>query len=568
MGLKLYEETSVQAIANAIRAKNGSSDTYTISEMSTAIANIPSGSGEGNTKVVADDIVLVSQNGSTVNWHDDGSVDFTWLGGSGIGFNYVGTIPIKDVKRVLIHMDELGESYQHAYSTEQRNWNFSVGLTNVALPQNSYIDLTDIDNQGKLVTDVEVDVIDNYGKTDLNYVIDLSNYQNQDLYLFILAPGMTIEGLKITLVYDNDYYLGEYEYHWSNDSKICVRKEVGAIKWFFMGLTKQAADINVPEELVSYLPDFEAPGQYMHCIAFAEPNGSWDGSHYIGFVYPGTNNVKIRSWYLTALGGGTFWGVLDITHYPFIAQQNPYVDPTNVSAQAMKVGSKTIATNGVYSAEDDGYTGYSEVTVHVPTVEGVRISGETGYNRITLPHTDSNDDYEYVLKFYNSGYQHNVSILGNSANGYNIQLTEYNNTWYCDGGNNDQLSYTPESSDDFVGHFIFVSNAIDGTIGLSDRDIALFNGSGILLHKFGTKGTSVLTTPEIWLLSRQGTAAAGKGIIERLTIKDKSNNNAIICDYVPAMKAINGVKYSGLYDSINQNFIYKSYVGVISGVAF
>lgn len=43
MGLKLYEETSVQAIADAIRAKNGSSDTYTISEMSTAIGNIPSG---------------------------------------------------------------------------------------------------------------------------------------------------------------------------------------------------------------------------------------------------------------------------------------------------------------------------------------------------------------------------------------------------------------------------------------------------------------------------------------------------------------------------------------------
>lgn len=392
MGLKLYEETSVQAIANAIRAKNGSSDTYTISEMSTAIANIPSGGGEGKTKVVSDDIVLVSQNGSTVNWYEDGSVDFTWLGGSSIGFNYISTIPIKTVKRVLVHIDELGESYQHTYSTEQRNWNFTVGLTNEALPQNGYIDLTAIDNQGKLVTDVEVDVIDNYGKTDLDYVIDLSNYQNQDLYLFILAPGMTIEGLKVTLVYDNDYYLGEYEYHWSNDSKICVRKEVGAIKWFFMGLTKQAADIDVPAELVPYLPDFEAPGQYMHCIAFTDPNGSWDGSHYIGFVYPGTANVKIRSWFITELGGGTFWGVLDITHYPFIGQQNPYVDPTNVSAQAMKVGTKTITTNGVYSAEDDGYTGYSSVVVNAGMVV------ETANDDKIQLHYDSETE-TYILMF-------------------------------------------------------------------------------------------------------------------------------------------------------------------------
>lgn len=40
MANKLYEESSIQAIANAIRAKNGSSDTYTVAEMSTAIQNI------------------------------------------------------------------------------------------------------------------------------------------------------------------------------------------------------------------------------------------------------------------------------------------------------------------------------------------------------------------------------------------------------------------------------------------------------------------------------------------------------------------------------------------------
>lgn len=37
---KLYNDTAVQAIANAIRAKNGGSDTYTIAEMSTALNDI------------------------------------------------------------------------------------------------------------------------------------------------------------------------------------------------------------------------------------------------------------------------------------------------------------------------------------------------------------------------------------------------------------------------------------------------------------------------------------------------------------------------------------------------
>lgn len=43
MAMKLYPDTAVQAIANAIRAKNGSSDTYSIGEMAQAITDLPSG---------------------------------------------------------------------------------------------------------------------------------------------------------------------------------------------------------------------------------------------------------------------------------------------------------------------------------------------------------------------------------------------------------------------------------------------------------------------------------------------------------------------------------------------
>lgn len=43
MANKLYNDTSVKAIADAIRAKNGTTNTYNISEMATAITNIPTG---------------------------------------------------------------------------------------------------------------------------------------------------------------------------------------------------------------------------------------------------------------------------------------------------------------------------------------------------------------------------------------------------------------------------------------------------------------------------------------------------------------------------------------------
>ena len=43
MANKLYNDTSVKAIADAIRAKNGTTNTYTIGEMAGAINDIPTG---------------------------------------------------------------------------------------------------------------------------------------------------------------------------------------------------------------------------------------------------------------------------------------------------------------------------------------------------------------------------------------------------------------------------------------------------------------------------------------------------------------------------------------------
>ena len=46
MAKKLYEETAVANIANAIRNKNGQTTTYKIAEMAQAINDIPTGGGE------------------------------------------------------------------------------------------------------------------------------------------------------------------------------------------------------------------------------------------------------------------------------------------------------------------------------------------------------------------------------------------------------------------------------------------------------------------------------------------------------------------------------------------
>ena len=63
--LKLYEESCVQDIADAIRNKNGTTNTYTIRNMAGAINNIQSGSSGGTglpDTIIAGDTPIIASN--------------------------------------------------------------------------------------------------------------------------------------------------------------------------------------------------------------------------------------------------------------------------------------------------------------------------------------------------------------------------------------------------------------------------------------------------------------------------------------------------------------------------
>ena len=63
---KLYEEASVQAIADAIRSKAGTADTYKIAEMPDAIANLPSGGGGAASSAKWNDVTFIDYDGSVL----------------------------------------------------------------------------------------------------------------------------------------------------------------------------------------------------------------------------------------------------------------------------------------------------------------------------------------------------------------------------------------------------------------------------------------------------------------------------------------------------------------------
>ena len=85
---KLYNDTAVQAIANAIRTKNGSSDTYTIAEMSTALNDLsyyakPTISNVPLATFEADGLPLNSLKVSVEAKQDLHGYDKPWVGGAG-----------------------------------------------------------------------------------------------------------------------------------------------------------------------------------------------------------------------------------------------------------------------------------------------------------------------------------------------------------------------------------------------------------------------------------------------------------------------------------------------------
>jgi hypothetical protein len=64
---------------------------------------------------------------------------------------------------------------------------------------------------------------------------------------------------------------------------------------------------------------------------------------------------------------GTFYGVVDAADNT-TDQDEVYTDPLDIPDIDISVIEKTITSNGTYSAEDDGYVGYSDVVINIPPV--------------------------------------------------------------------------------------------------------------------------------------------------------------------------------------------------------
>lgn len=113
MAKKLYEESSIQDIASAIRAKNGSSDTYTVAQMSTAIADIPTGGG-GSSRIIDMNNVDASVQGSMKYVGCLDSVSTLYSTGDAIGcsIHCTDAIDVTNADKIVFRL-KTGRCYGH-----------------------------------------------------------------------------------------------------------------------------------------------------------------------------------------------------------------------------------------------------------------------------------------------------------------------------------------------------------------------------------------------------------------------------------------------------------------------
>ena len=131
MANKLYNDTSVKAIADAIRAKNGTTNTYTVGEMATAITNLPTSQSVNNVitnysidnqaiKDFDDNVTYTSDYSTSQMGTYDHPTSYTKLG------QPTGAIPNNIVAGDMILSDiNMGTSWAHNVADNETIYNVS-----------------------------------------------------------------------------------------------------------------------------------------------------------------------------------------------------------------------------------------------------------------------------------------------------------------------------------------------------------------------------------------------------------------------------------------------------------
>ena len=360
MGDKLYEENSVQAIAESIRTKLGVDTTYKIAEMSGAI----------NTIVVPDGTTNITENG----YHDVAAYEQAYVHVEG-GITPTGTTNIY----------ENGDYDVTDYATAHVAVPQPIGKKTVT--ENG----TDIDIAQYATLDVNVQPNLGTKTVNQNGVYNASD-DSLDGYSKVTVSTPVPTGKKTIAANGTDIDVSSYAL-----VDVAVPGPVGK-----KVITENGTNIDIAAYATA---DVQVPqGVFPTGTKDITTNGLSDVTNYENV------NVQVpQGVFPTGTKDITTNGLSDVTNYENV---NVQVSPN--------VGTKSITENGTYNASSDNLDGYSQVVVNTPVPTGTLDIDENGtYNVSQYANVDV--DIEQYGKpvvpqtgtwQYKSTYQKGFIILG------------------------------------------------------------------------------------------------------------------------------------------------------------
>ena len=119
----------------------------------------------------------------------------TWNGQPYIGFCALGTIPLSGFNRFSFEVGNVGNNYQYANNSSNRNFNLAFVVTNVKLT--GYPQLIQLDANSNIIAIKEYSGITYYNQSISDY-IDLSNLSG-NYYINLLMFGYNLTNVKFDI---------------------------------------------------------------------------------------------------------------------------------------------------------------------------------------------------------------------------------------------------------------------------------------------------------------------------------------------------------------------------------
>lgn len=403
----------------------------------------------GETTVVTDlvgtssDWGMYREGSMTITWNNNDEIVFDWVGGSSIGGDIVKVAVIPANASKIRFKITTGS----AYDTTTQRFKLGVGV------RTTYT--TSVILDGYNVSDWLA--FKNFNTTNSVWEdeLDLSNV-TVDTYLYIIAHGWDATVNKLEMVAPPDSSEVTYYTYWNNvkraqwnqikeltqaeynalstdekqngnlylthdggydfisydNGKIVVRvnNSTGQTLWFFNGFTKESGDMEVPVELVPYLPTQTSSISVMMAKSWTDDTSTTTNG-WVGFIYPGTSNVKIRTWSADGryLRAGESWAVLDIDgSVAEFGQTAPYSAPT----EGLSLLPNRIYFNGTKYAENSA-------------------SGSgSNYSRTVLYNTDVTSAGQFTLSDDITNYDEIEIVVGFTDNRASKSTFKFNSAWF------------------------------------------------------------------------------------------------------------------------------------------